>query len=169
MLKFGALGAAVGGVLGTVFGYRQSCASSELETDSLSADSSLFVGKEVSPNLRSTLEKLASLCSPQGREIVTSITSIMNQISAAVEISSRESDSKNISDNIRMVQLACTRAGRGQVLLERLFDVEKSRFGNSDEFKTYRGTIEIELKDYSSALNNFLTKNLLKLHRVAQD
>lgn len=166
MLKFGAIGAAVGGVLGTVFGYRQSCASPEPEAGSLSVGS---VGKEVSQNLLSTLEKLASLCSPPGREIVTSITTLMNQISAAVEISSRESDPKDISDNIRMVQLACTRAGRGQVLLERLFDVEKSRFGNSDEFKTYRGTIEIELKDYSSALNNYLTKNLLKLHRVAQD
>lgn len=164
MLKFGAIGAAVGGVLGTVIGYRQSCASPESE-----AGNSVAIGKEISPNLRSTLEKLASLCSSQGREIITSITTIMNQISAAVEISSRESDQKDIPDNIKMVQLACTRAGRGQVLLERLFDVEKNRFGNSEEFKTYRGTIEIELKDYSSALNNYLTKNLLKLHSVAQN
>ena len=169
MLKYGSIGGVLGCALGSGIGFMCSTAKPvpppEGSAERGSDEASQAVGdvkKLILPvEVRSTLEKLTALSTPAGRVVCESLGSLLSSIGAAVDLIGRDDrGGRDVPDNLRMVQVACTRAGRARVLLEKLYDVERGRFGQTDEFKVYQGTIDIGLKEYESALNNYLTAHL---------
>lgn len=154
MLRFVAAGGLLGCVIGGAVGFQYRGVEKNTPTDLQSRSTT---------DLESSLEKLKSLSSPAGREVCSSLHSLLLQVSSAVDCIAASENKETTREMIQLVQQGCTRTGIARQHLDKLFTLERNRSGSLDEFSIYRSIIESELDGYSSSLNNFLTKNLLNM------
>ena len=150
MLRFVAAGGLLGCVIGGAVGFQYRGVEKNTPVESTT-------------DLESSLEKLKSLSSPAGREVCSSLHSLLLQVSSAVDCIAASENKETTREMIQLVQQGCTRTGIARQHLDKLFTLERNRSGSLDEFSIYRSIIESELDGYSSSLNNFLTKNLLNM------
>ena len=162
MFAYASVGALIGGAVGGFYGKMKIPGSGgkDAPEKTQGADAVAAVADVAIPeSITGSLEKLESLCTREGRDVCTSLRKLYSQIYFSVNFIESQ-NGVGVREKTRTAQTTITRLGLARQMLDKLYTVERERYGNSDEFLIYKTNITEEMNTVISTMNNYITKNI---------
>lgn len=167
MFAYASVGALIGGAVGGIFGKLKPPGSlvtpgslnAQGQKQGADAAPAVVADVPIPESIAGSIEKLESLCTREGRDVCTSLKKLYSQIYFSVNFIESE-NAVGVREKTRTAQTTITRLGLARQLLDKLYTVERERYGNSDEFLIYKTNIAEEMNTVISKMNNYITKNI---------
>lgn len=178
MFAYASVGALIGGAVGGIFGKLKTQGSLETPGSPVTPGSLVTPGSPgsgakdapgqkqgadadvpIPESIAGSIEKLESLCTREGRDVCTSLKKLYSQIYFSVNFIESE-NAVGVREKTRTAQTTITRLGLARQMLDKLYTVERERYGNSDEFLIYKTNVTEEMNTVISKMNNYITKNM---------